>query len=109
MSLNYYLVCPSCGSAVFERNVTHNLSRMAVAAGVYDEIWGADESPHELVADELVPKLASALADLQARHDYYSQFNPPNGWGSYDVFVEFVQALLNACREHPMAKVRAWA
>lgn len=30
-----------------------------------------------------------------------------NGWGTYDDFVQWLKKYLEACREHPEAKIRA--
>lgn len=37
--------------------------------------------------------------------DYFKQFNPSNGWGSYTVFLPWVKEYLNACREYPEATI----
>jgi hypothetical protein len=46
------------------------------------------------------------LERLKAKPDYFAQFNPSNGWGSYKDFVPWVEEYLAACEAHPNAKVR---
>jgi hypothetical protein len=85
-------------------NVTHNLNRMAEAAGIYKHLWRPDEI--EITkASQLIAPLQAGLQKLVADSDYYKRFNPENGWGSYDGFVRFVQAYLAACQENPTADV----
>lgn len=90
---------------LFSRNITHNLGAMADAAGIYKCLWRPDEN-WITKARQMIAPLGIGLADLQARPEFFAQFNSPNGWGMYEHFVPFVQAVLNACEEHPDADVR---
>ena len=104
MSLDVYLT-EWRETEVYERNVTHNLIPMADAAGIGDAIW----RPEELglvQAIELIPFLEARLERLLAEPDRYRQLNPPNGWGNYEGFCDFVAAYLEACRKNPGARVR---
>lgn len=90
---------------VYWGNVTHNLSRMAEAAGIYDYLWQAKE--HNITtASQLIPYLRGGLAALHRDPGYFQLFNPRNGWGTYEGFVEFVAGTLAACEEYPAATVR---
>lgn len=89
---------------VYDRNITHNLGEMANAAGVYKHLW----HPEELgitIAAELTEALRNALSDMRARPDFYKQYNPENGWGSYDGLVNFIKEYLEACEKYPNAKI----
>jgi hypothetical protein len=89
---------------VYSANITHNLGHMAEAAGIYRYLW----RPEELGithARDLIPALEGGLERLQADPEYYQQFNSPNGWGTYEHFVPFVERYLEACRENPNAKI----
>lgn len=88
----------------YEANITHNLNKMAEAAGIYKELWRPDEIG-KTRAHEIIEALEKGLADLKARPDYYQQFNSPNGWGMYEHFVPFVEGYLNACKEFPEAYI----
>lgn len=90
---------------VFWRNITHNVGRMAAEAGVYEALWRPDEKGWTKAAD-LIPALRDGLAELQTFPDRYREFNPENGWGSYEGLVAFVAAYLGACETFPHADVR---
>lgn len=89
---------------VYHADITHNLGKMAVEAGIYNHIWRAKEYRIDM-AHQLIYRLEKGLAELRADPDYYSRFNPENGWGSYDGLTQFVESYLNACREFPLARV----
>ena len=103
MSLAVYLtkMMPTC---VYDSNITHNLNRMAEAAGIYKHLWRPDEIGITK-AEQLIAPLSEGLDKLQANPDFYRTFDSPNGWGKYEHFVPFVQKYLAACRENPGAKV----
>jgi len=42
---------------------------------------------------------------LNAEKDAMLAYNPPNGWGDYQGFLEFSQAVLVACEANPDATV----
>ena len=89
---------------LFEANITHNLNKMASEAGIYKHIWRPEEI-NITTAKELVEPLEKGLALLKSNPDRFKAFNPPNGWGSYDGFVPWVETYLEACKEHPKAKI----
>jgi hypothetical protein len=92
---------------VYSANITHNLNKMAEAAGIYEALW----RPEELGirhAGLLIEPLSVGLAKLKADPMYYSQFNAPNGWGMYENFVPFVEKYLEACKANPDAEVHAY-
>lgn len=117
MSLDFSLTpspckCPHCGGVVtnappreaFSRNITHNLTEMAKAAGIYEVLWHPNDSG-QVTAKDVAPVLAAGLTYLRARPEYFSRFNSPNGWGRYEDFVPFVEAVLKACQDDPDATV----
>jgi len=89
---------------VYSANITHNLNRMASAAGIYEALWRPDE--HDLTkAAQLIEPLHDGLEALISDPDRFSQLNPSNGWGDYHGLVEFVRRYLNACKTWPDADV----
>lgn len=125
--------CDSCGHEheeyaqeyLYDANITHNLGEMAEKAGIYEALW----RPHRLRSDynieekdykgesrfedsvsikarEIIPLLEKGLKDLKARPSYFKKFNSPNGWGTYEHFVPFVEKYLNACLENPDAIIK---
>jgi hypothetical protein len=101
-------VCEHCGRGeeVFSQNITHNMTPMADAAGVYRAVWRPEDLGYTH-AGQLVPLLRGGIAAMESKPDHFKQFNPVNGWGSYDVFLPWLQRYLAACLEHPEAKVEA--
>jgi hypothetical protein len=91
---------------VFEYNITHNLTPMADAAGVYEALWRPDERGWT-TAKEITPILESGLLKLKADPRRYKKLNPDNGWGSYDV----TQAAMRGDHRELLAALRdriAW-
>lgn len=107
MSLNVYLEDPTatyeCDS-LYDSNITHNLSKMAVECNLYEVLWDPIENGYT-VAEEIIDILELGLNDLKKKPNYYEQFNSPNGWGLYKHFVPFVEKYLDACKEYPKAKI----
>jgi hypothetical protein len=132
------VTCPHCtkeheipGESVWSRNITHNLTKIASEAGIYEAMWrpyqvvdpaaamvgkDADEAgQHETArriedqitvrARDLEATLSAGLARLQDNPAHYAQWEPANKWGSVRGLIEFVTAYLNAIREYPDAIV----
>ena len=103
MSLDVYLMAIR-PTEVYTCNITHNLGKMAAAAGIYEHLWG----PNEIgitKAQQLIAPLEEGLAKLQDDPERFAEFNPKNGWGDHGGLVRFVQTYLGACRENPDAEV----
>lgn len=90
---------------VFDYNITHNLGKMAGEAGVYEALWRPEEKSWTKAGD-LIETLEAGLKELKDKPEHYQQFNPENGWGSYDGLVEFVEQYLAKCKEYPEAEIR---
>lgn len=104
MSLNVYLEAIRT-TTIYSRNITHNLWDMADAAGIYKHLWRPEEI--EITnANQLIEPLREGLKRLRANPEKYKVFNQENGWGDYDVLVEFVDEYLSQCEENPDAEVR---
>jgi hypothetical protein len=89
---------------IFYENITHNLGEMANAAGIYKYLW----RPEELgigKAKDLIEPLKFGLAKLKENPSRYKLLNPPNGWGSYEGLVQFVEKYLQACIDYPKAVI----
>lgn len=97
----------SASDEVYSANITHNLNTMAKEAGIYKELW----CPEELgitKAKELIEPLTIGLRLLQSDPKRFKQYNPDNGWGSYETLVNFVLDYLSACVHYPEADVKVW-
>lgn len=103
MSLDFSL--NAADECVFSRNITHNLGRMADAAGIYEVLWYPEEN-NITKAHQCIEPLSAGLLELVRNRWKYESCNSPNGWGTYEHFVPFVTDVLTACRDHPDAEVR---
>ena len=103
MSLDVHLMetSPHC---VFDSNITHNLAKMAEAAGIYQACW-RPEDIRITTARELIPHLELGLERLRFDPKRFEALAPENGWGTYQGLVHFVVEYLSACREHPDAAI----
>ncbi len=103
MSLDVYLM-ETKPTEVFWLNITHNMGAMAKEAGIYQVLWRPEEIGITK-AEQLIRPLTGGLDALVADPDHYRTFNPANGWGDYDGFVEFVRTYRDACINNPDADV----
>lgn len=92
------------GELVFSANITHNLNKMADAAGIYKHLWRPDELGITRAGD-LVEPITKGLTDMILRPTHYKQFNPENGWGTYEGFIPWIAEYLGACSENPEATI----
>jgi len=96
--------------SVYDNNITHNLSSMAAnvklsnGLTLYNVLWRPDE--HQLVlAKDIAELLDEGWNILLSEPDRFKQFNPSNGWGSYDGLCKFVCDYRNACWNEPDATI----
>jgi len=89
---------------VYSRNITHNLTGMALEAGIYQHLWRPEEIEIEF-AHQLILPLTRGLELLLSDPTRFEAFNAPNGWGTYKDFVGFVEDYLMACEEFPNALI----
>lgn len=115
MSLDFYLEMKLDTGALephrvelYSANITHNLNKMAMKAGICSCLW----RPHDLwdnpTADKVIPIMEEGLEKLKSDPEHYKQFIASNGWGTYEDFVPFVEEVLNACKKHPKSTVKTW-
>jgi len=89
---------------LFWANITHNLTDMADKAGIYESLWHP-ERINATKAWQIIPILEKGLKELKKKPNYFEQFNSPNGWGTYEHFVPFVEEVLKACKEYPNSSI----
>jgi len=103
-------ICPECGNeysrinreVLFDQNITHNLNKMAEAVGIYKCLWRPDENGYTR-ARQLIKPLTAGLKKLRSNPDKFKELDAENGWGTYDVFVPWIEKYLNACVKYPNA------
>jgi hypothetical protein len=102
MSLDVYLY-----HRVYSHNITNNLGKMAIEAGVYDYLWRPDEIGI-CNSEDLIEPLTKGLELLKSDPERFKKFNPKNGWGDYDDLVEFVEDYLKHCHIFKGCRVEVW-
>ena len=120
MSLNVYLTKKTPlyyyeGEPYFDKfdelywaNITHNLVKMADQTVLYLAIWCPNElleNKSEIKAKDIIDFLKIGLRKLKEDPNNFKKFNPKNGWGTYEVLVNFVEKYLSACEKYPEANV----
>lgn len=103
MSLDVWLTSDN-DNEVFECNITHNLNIMAEEVGIYKYLWRPDELGISK-ANDLIKPLDDGLILLESDPERFKVFNPENGWGDYDGFVNFVREYHAACVKYPNAEI----
>lgn len=103
MSLDVYLT-EMRETSIFESNITHNLTTMADAAGLYKALWRPDELFIEY-AEDLIPLLRAGLEQLRNDPEKFRALAPSNKWGNYEGLIEFTRSYLEACECNPRAKI----
>ena len=98
---------PHDDSRVFDWNITHNLTQMADAAGLYACCWRPEENGITK-AQQMIEPLRAGIKSLVATPERFRAMNPANGWGSYEGLLKFARAYLEACEEYPDADIAAY-
>lgn len=110
--------------SLYHANITHNLGKMADAAGLYEALWRPHrlkpgynipeddydaeyefEEANTVRAHEIIEIIEKGLEDMKTRPKYYEKFNSPNRWGLYKNFVPWIEKYLAALKEFPEAQV----
>lgn len=90
---------------VYDANITHNLTRMADKAGIYEFLWRPEDIgiTH---AKQLIEPLTDGVTLLATEKARFEAFNSPNGWGTWEHFLLFCARYLQACKDYPEALVQ---
>lgn len=88
---------------VYSANITHNLHEMAVEAGL-SCVWRPEDEGINR-AEQLIAPFKKGLTLLRQEPERFKKFNPKNGWGNYDVLIQFVSDYLDACERYPSAEI----
>lgn len=87
---------------VFEKNITHNLTTMADECGLYEIMWRPENMGITKAGDATL-FLLNGILELKSNRQKYEQYNPSNGWGSYDGLLRCAESYLEACELYPNA------
>jgi len=87
---------------LYSANITHNLGKMAGLVGLYDCLWHPDKNT---TANDLIKPLVTGLHKLKTSPEYYKDYEPDNGWGTYESLIDFLEKLLKNCIKHNKALI----
>lgn len=108
---------------LFWANITHNLGKMADEADIYEALWRPyrlhkdykhfniyeDEIDFEesvnIYAKDIIDIVEKGLKKMKENPQHYTKFNSPNGWGTYENFVPWIEKYLEALKKYPESKV----
>lgn len=100
MSLDVYIL-----DSGYSANITHNLSKMADAAGIYYAVWRPEEIGAKFAKD-ISPIIEKGLVELITNPSKYRAYNPSNNWGSYEKLVIWVADYLEALKLNPESEIK---
>ncbi len=110
MSLDVYLndtptLYNEYGYELYWANITHNLNTMADEAGIYEALWRPEEIGITK-AGQLIEPLTKGIELMKSNPTRFMKHDAPNGWGTYDQFVPWIERYLEACINYPESSVR---
>lgn len=82
---------------------TYNLGKMLRAAGFPE--WRALIDAPASETGGMLRKVADTLRSDPVR---FREFNPENGWGTYEGAIEFLDEFAADCAAHPKATIGGW-
>ena len=82
---------------VVSMNITHNLSNMWDAAGIWEVLYESEGK----TAKEVLPVLKSGLQKMLEDPDKFRQFDSSNGWGVYEDAVPWLRDLIHEFEKYP--------
>ena len=93
-------------------NVTHNMNKMAQNIFVsesketlYDYVWKPEERGREINTTEMAKILTKGIYIMVSNRKKLLRYNPENGWGSYDSFLEFLIKYKETCEDNPGCEI----
>ncbi len=76
-------------------NLTYNVGPMLMIAGI------AMRDFNNMPCAKAAPKLAAAVATMEATPGEFKKLNPENGWGDYDGALRTLREMANWCASYP--------
>ena len=123
-NMAYYDKDTDITESEWSANVTHNMGLMARNIPVQYSIEGEtyEESLYSLVWEPeevgignicnntniVKQALQSGISYMISHRDDLIQYNPSNGWGSYESFLKWLIDYWNACIENPDCRIEVW-
>lgn len=87
---------------LLDMNFTHNVTGMWSLIGVYDALYMSNGD----VAGKHIEALERGVKFMLDHPDECRKHNAPNGWGTYEQALPWLQEVLDGFRKHPKATIR---
>lgn len=105
MGLTVYIEtkkCPTCGhyEEVYSQSITHNMTKMAKKAGIFQVLWRQEETGLTKAKDLMKP-LEEAIKKMKKKPKMYKGLESPCGYGTYENFLQWMEKLLEVCSRYP--------
>ena len=88
---------------LFDKNITHNLCKMADHVPcnegkntLYHLLWRPDEHGFNVVTEQYRLYVAECLCYMLTHREKLLQYNPKNGWGSFESLYNYTLKLAEA-------------
>ena len=94
--------CDSC--SIYDFNYTYNVTKMWTEATGQEKLVQIEG----LTGFQALEILNKGIKELCSKPEHYKQYNPPNGWGDYDSFVEWLTKLKRYCEDNLGGVWSAW-
>lgn len=97
-------------------NITHNLNQMAMHVPImfkgrpttlYYICWRPEEI-NASTTDEILPALIDGICYMVHHRFKLMEFNPENGWGTYEGLMKFLLNYKQACEDNPGCTISAY-
>lgn len=104
-------------------NITHNMAEMADHVSVwcqprnsdgcvatttlYNVVWRPDECNLDNTS-VILGALADGIHQMVRHRKDLLQYNPKNGWGDYDSFLQWLIKYKNECEDNPDCEITVW-
>jgi hypothetical protein len=96
----------SLDPVILSTGLTHNLIPMARELGLFKLLWRDDVDGRQ--AGSLISTISDARDTMLANSKSLKLLDSPNGWGTYEGFLQMIEDLLATCKEHPSATIYIW-
>lgn len=100
MSLDISLTA-TVEATVVDKNITHNVSNMWKKAGIYEALYNSAGK----TSKEILPILEKGLKDMKEKPDEYKKLDAPNGWGTYEQALSWLDKLIEEFKEYPDGEI----
>lgn len=103
MGVDLYLQSKKCNECGHVESVGDDLGYTYNVGDMWREIYPEEKllSIDEMTGQEAYKKLKHAHDELLKNPDKFKAMNPPNGWGSYDTFLTFIEKLMDLSSLYP--------